>query len=79
MEGLYHEWFVSLFLASEKASFLSPRMSQITRSRGFSDLKVPICCLGTMTFGEQCSESESFAILDYALARGVNFIDTAEL
>jgi aryl-alcohol dehydrogenase-like predicted oxidoreductase len=32
-----------------------------------------------MTFGEQVDESTAFAILDHALARGVNFIDTAEM
>ncbi|MDH4060292.1 MAG: aldo/keto reductase [Aquincola sp.] len=36
-------------------------------------------CLGTMTFGEQVDEKESQAILDRALERGVNFIDTAEM
>jgi aryl-alcohol dehydrogenase-like predicted oxidoreductase len=32
-----------------------------------------------MTFGEQNTEEESFAIMDYALSQGVNFLDTAEL
>jgi hypothetical protein len=41
--------------------------------------QVPIVCMGTMTFGEQNSEEESFAIMDYALSQGVNFLDTAEL
>ncbi|MEW7000464.1 aldo/keto reductase [Serratia ureilytica] len=35
--------------------------------------------LGTMTFGEQNSEADAHAQLDYALAAGVNLIDTAEL
>ncbi|GFR50541.1 hypothetical protein Agub_g12815 [Astrephomene gubernaculifera] len=46
---------------------------------GSSDLEVPIVCLGTMTWGEQNTEEEAFAQLDYALSAGVNFIDTAEL
>ncbi len=46
---------------------------------GASTLKVSKICLGTMTFGEQNSEQEAFAQLDYAIAQGVNFIDTAEL
>ena len=46
---------------------------------GDSDLKVSKICLGTMTFGEQNSESEAHQQLDYALAHGVNFIDTAEM
>ena len=36
-------------------------------------------CLGTMTFGEQVDEAASFAILDRAIERGVNFLDTAEM
>ena len=46
---------------------------------GSSDLRVTPICLGTMTFGEQVSEADSHAILDRSLARGVNFIDTAEM
>ncbi len=46
---------------------------------GTSDLQVTPICLGTMTFGEQVNESDSHAILDRSLARGVNFIDTAEM
>ena len=46
---------------------------------GRSDLRVPKICLGTMTFGEQVDEPTSHAILDRALARGINFIDTAEM
>ena len=36
-------------------------------------------CLGTMTWGEQNSESEAHSQLDLALERGVNFLDTAEI
>jgi len=46
---------------------------------GQSDLHVTPICLGTMTFGEQVSEDSAHAILDHALARGVNFLDTAEI
>ena len=46
---------------------------------GTSDLHVTPICLGTMTFGEQVNEADSHAILDHSLARGVNFIDTAEM
>ncbi len=42
-------------------------------------LAVTPICLGTMTFGEQVNEADAHAILDRALARGVNFIDTAEM
>ncbi|HET9977091.1 MAG TPA: aldo/keto reductase, partial [Burkholderiaceae bacterium] len=51
---------------------------QTTRLPG-SDLDVTRICLGTMTFGEQVSEADSHAILERALDRGVNFIDTAEM
>ena len=46
---------------------------------GRSELRVPRICLGTMTFGEQVDEPTSHAILDRAIERGVNFIDTAEM
>jgi aryl-alcohol dehydrogenase-like predicted oxidoreductase len=46
---------------------------------GQSDLRVTPICLGTMTFGEQVAEPESHAILDRALALGINFLDTAEM
>ena len=44
-----------------------------------TDLKVSEICLGTMTFGNQNSESESHSQLDYAKEKGINFIDTAEM
>ena len=46
---------------------------------GGSDLIVPEICLGTMTFGEQTSEADAHAQLDYAMGQGINFIDTAEM
>ncbi len=46
---------------------------------GRSELRVTPICLGTMTFGEQVDEAAAHAILDRALVRGVNFIDTAEV
>ncbi|MCE7796460.1 NADP(H)-dependent aldo-keto reductase [Sphingobium sufflavum] len=48
------------------------------RRLGRTDIKVPPIALGTMTWGEQNSEAEGHAQLDYALDRGINFIDTAE-
>jgi aryl-alcohol dehydrogenase (NADP+) len=44
-----------------------------------TELKVSEVCLGTMTWGEQNSEAEAHEQLDYALAQGINFIDTAEM
>jgi len=49
------------------------------RQLGGSDLKVSSVCLGTMTYGDQNTESEAYEQLDYALAQGINFIDTAEM
>ena len=46
---------------------------------GTSSLRVTKLCLGTMTYGEQNSEAEAHAQLDYAIERGINFIDTAEI
>ncbi|MDQ6964491.1 MAG: aldo/keto reductase, partial [Mariprofundales bacterium] len=42
-------------------------------------LSLPALALGTMTWGEQNSQDEAFAQMDYALAHGWNFFDTAEL
>ena len=49
------------------------------RALGHSDLRISALCLGTMTFGEQNSEAEAHAQLDFAVSRGINFIDTAEM
>jgi aryl-alcohol dehydrogenase-like predicted oxidoreductase len=46
---------------------------------GQSELKVSRVCLGTMTFGTQNSEADAHQQLDFALAQGINFIDTAEM
>jgi aryl-alcohol dehydrogenase-like predicted oxidoreductase len=50
-----------------------------TTALGASALRVTPICLGTMTFGEQVDEPLAHQILDHALARGVNFLDTAEM
>lgn len=44
-----------------------------------TELDVSEVCLGTMTWGEQNSEADAHAQLDFALEHGVNFIDTAEM
>jgi aryl-alcohol dehydrogenase-like predicted oxidoreductase len=44
-----------------------------------TDLRVSEICLGTMTWGEQNSQADAHAQLDYAVTQGVNFIDTAEM
>jgi 1-deoxyxylulose-5-phosphate synthase len=50
-----------------------------TRRMGRTGLKVSDVCLGTMTFGHQCDEATSFAIMNKAADRGVTFIDTADV
>ena len=60
-----------------------------TRNLGTSGLQVPVLCLGAMTFGEVdeksfmhkvgCDEETSFAIMNRAFEKGVNFIDTADV
>src|SRR3546814_12207630 len=49
------------------------------RALGRTEIKVSLICLGTMTWGEQNTEAEAHAQLDYALDRGINFIDAAEM
>jgi len=49
------------------------------RKLGKTNLDVSAICLGTMTWGQQNSEAEAFAQMDYAVENGVNFFDTAEL
>ena len=46
---------------------------------GRSGLKVSSLCLGTMNFGPQTSEADSFVIMDQALESGINFFDTANV
>jgi aryl-alcohol dehydrogenase-like predicted oxidoreductase len=49
------------------------------RRLGRTDLNVSLICLGTMTWGQQNTEAEGHAQMDYAVDQGVNFFDTAEL
>jgi aryl-alcohol dehydrogenase-like predicted oxidoreductase len=46
---------------------------------GRTALEVSRLCLGTMNFGPQTSEQDSFRILDRALELGINFVDTADV
>ncbi|NMF57343.1 NADP(H)-dependent aldo-keto reductase [Pseudanabaena yagii] len=46
---------------------------------GTSELLVSEICLGTMTYGQQNTIAEAHEQLDYAIAQGINFIDTAEM
>ena len=49
------------------------------RKLGNTDLDVSLICLGTMTWGQQNTEAEGHEQMDYALDRGINFFDTAEM
>ncbi len=50
------------------------------RTLGTTDIAVTSICLGTMNFGNgQCDEKDAHEQLSYAVERGVNFIDTAEV
>ena len=49
------------------------------RHLGRSGVKVSRLCLGTMNFGPQTSEPDSFALMDRALELGINFFDTANV
>ncbi|MCM8855586.1 MAG: NADP(H)-dependent aldo-keto reductase [Candidatus Thiodiazotropha sp.] len=51
----------------------------IYRPLGQTDIEVSALCLGTMTYGEQNSETEAHKQLDQALDAGINLIDTAEM
>ncbi|MEO5929737.1 MAG: aldo/keto reductase [Candidatus Kapaibacterium sp.] len=46
---------------------------------GRTGLQVSRLCLGTMNFGPQTSEPDSFAIMDKAVEQGINFFDTANV
>ncbi|MFN9692107.1 MAG: aldo/keto reductase [Vampirovibrionales bacterium] len=50
-----------------------------TRRLGRTNVQLPLICLGTMTWGEQNSQSDAFAQMDLALELGVPFWDTAEV
>ena len=49
------------------------------RQLGQTGVKVSALCLGTMTFGEQNSEAEGHAQMDYAVDQGINIFDATEL
>src|SRR5262245_23861325 len=54
-------------------------MTMQYRRLGRSDIRVSAICLGTVTWGEQNSQEQGFAQMDYALDQGVTFWDTAEM
>src|SRR5258708_9952816 len=66
------------------ASLLGPqpnhrrKRSMKIKRLGRTGLKVSEICLGTMTFGNQCDEPTSHAIMSKAFDAGVTFFDTAD-
>lgn len=44
-----------------------------------ANLNVSVVSLGTMTWGEQNTEAEAHAQLEWAMQHGINFVDTAEM
>jgi aryl-alcohol dehydrogenase-like predicted oxidoreductase len=49
------------------------------KTLGRTDISVSEICLGTMTWGKQNTEAEGHQQMDYAVAEGINFFDTAEM
>ena len=49
------------------------------RKLGTTDIDVSLICLGTMTWGTQNTEKDAFEQRDYAVSKGINFFDTAEI
>ena len=49
------------------------------RKLGQTELDISVIGLGTMTWGFQNTQAEGFEQMDYALERGINFFDTAEM
>ena len=49
------------------------------RPLGRTGIQVSQLCLGTMMFGGKSNETDSFRMIDHAIDRGVNFIDTADV
>ncbi|MCU7941014.1 MAG: aldo/keto reductase [gamma proteobacterium symbiont of Bathyaustriella thionipta] len=46
---------------------------------GHSDLNVSNICLGSMTWGSQNNQLDANEQIEFALANGINYIDTAEM
>ena len=49
------------------------------RKLGRTELEISVIGLGTMTWGQQNTQDEGFAQMDYAIDCGINFFDTAEM
>jgi aryl-alcohol dehydrogenase-like predicted oxidoreductase len=78
-----HQWRMArlkcLFSLTYPGPYTHPMNTLTHIPLGRSALRVSPIALGTMTFGEQVAEAKAHALLDHAVARGINFIDTAEM
>ena len=54
-------------------------MTMQFKKLGNTDIDFSLICLGTMTWGEQKTKEEAFEQMNYAVEKGINFFDTAEL
>jgi len=66
-------------LAPMSANILQQEIKMEFTQLGRTGLKVSRLCLGTMNFGPQTTEEDSFAIMDKALDLDINFFDTANV
>lgn len=71
--------FSRLFRSNPRSHILSSASIMKYNKLGSSELLVSDVCLGTMTWGLQNTEKEAHEQIEYAISRGINFIDTAEL
>ena len=49
------------------------------RELGNTGLKISTICLGTMNFNNPVSETDSITMIHWAIDKGINFIDTADV
>ena len=78
-----NQWFINPFFGLEERRECAPSRTALGVYRmqytalGRTGLQVSRLCLGTMNFGPDTTESDSFTIMDRALELGINFFDTA--
>ena len=68
--------FPTLRCPNKKSAYCKRKLMEY-RPLGNTGIDVSVICLGTMTWGEQNTQAEAFAQMDYAFAQSVNFFDTA--
>ena len=73
-----HNYFLYAFVAVDYANVIKEHLMQY-RKLGNTDIQIPLIGLGTMTWGQQNNLQEACEQMDYALDKGVNFFDAAEM